>query len=95
MMMTNTMVCSLLVAQFRRFQILALGRLWGVAPCAPWGDGVEKAAWRGHLVLPVNRPEQVEARQCERRVVIIGEALKRALLIRLEILTCNVALCEG
>ena len=95
MMMTNTMVCSLLAAQFRRFQLLALARLWGVAPRAPWGDGVEKAARRGHLVLPVDRPEQVEARQFERWVVIIGEVLDGALSVSLKVLTCDLTLCEG
>lgn len=72
MAMTNAMISTLLVAQLRRFQFLALARLWGAASCAPWGNGVEKTAWRSHLTLPVDRPEEVEARQCDKGVVIIG-----------------------
>lgn len=53
MAMTDTMVCNLLVAQFWRFQFLALARLRGVASRAPWGDGVKKTTWRGHLARPV------------------------------------------
>lgn len=65
MTITNAMINTLLVAQLRRFQFLALARLWGVASCTPWGNRVEEPAWRSHLTLPVDRPEEVEARQCE------------------------------
>lgn len=71
-MMANAMIRALLVAQLRRFQLLTLARLWGVASRAPWGDGVEKSAWRSHLTLPVDRPEEIEARQCEKGVIIIS-----------------------
>lgn len=72
MAMTNAMISTLLVTQLRRFQLLALARLWSIASCAPWGDRVEKPAWRSHLTLPVDRPEEIEARQCENWVVTIG-----------------------
>ena len=72
MAMTNTMISALLIAQLRRFQFLALAWLWGVASCAPWGNRFEKTAWRSHLTLPVDRPEEVEARQCDKWVVIMG-----------------------
>ncbi len=69
--MSNAMIRALLIAQLWSLQILALARLGGVASCAPWGNGLEKTAWRGHS-LPVDRPEEVEARQCENWVVNIG-----------------------
>ena len=72
MTMTNAMISALLVAQLRWFQLLALPRLWSVASCTPWGNGVEKPAWRSHRTFPVDRPEEVEARQCEKVAVSIG-----------------------
>ena len=78
MPMTDAMINALLIAQLGRFRLFALARLWCVASCTPWGDGVEKPTWRGHLALPVNRPEEVEARQCERLVITIGEVLDRS-----------------
>ena len=77
MAMTDAMVRTLLIAQLRRFRLLALARLRGVASCRPGGNSVEKAAWRGHLILPVERPEEIEARQCVKWVLIIGEVLGR------------------
>ena len=44
MTVTNTMISALLIAQLRRFHLLALAGLWGVASCAPWGNGVKKPA---------------------------------------------------
>ena len=78
MTIANTMMSTLLVAQLRRFHLLALARLWGVASCAPWGNGVKKTTWRSHLTLPVSRPEEVEARQCEEWVVTIGRDSSKA-----------------
>lgn len=77
MTVANAMISALLVAQLRRFQLLALARLWGVTSCAPWGDGVKKTAWRSHLTLPVDRPEEIEARQCEEWIVIIGRDIRK------------------
>lgn len=76
MTVANAMIRALLVAQLRRFRLLSLGRLWGVASCTPRRYGVEKTAWRSHLTLPVDRPEEVEARQCEKGVVSIGTSPK-------------------
>ena len=73
--MPDSMICTLLVSQSGGFQLLALARLWGVASCAPWGDGVEKPARRGHLTLPVDRPEEIEARQCVEVVAFIDGIL--------------------
>ena len=78
MTVANAMISTLLIAQLRSFQLLALARLWGVASCAPWGNGVKKTAWRSHLTLPVDRPEEVEARQCEEWVVSIGRDSRKA-----------------
>lgn len=71
MAMTNAMITALLVAQLRRFRLLALARLWGVASCAPRGNRVKEPAWRSHIILPVDGPEEVEARHCEKWVVNI------------------------
>ena len=54
MKMSNTMIYTLLIAQFGRFQFLALSRLGGVASRAPRRDRVEKAGWRSHVTLPVD-----------------------------------------
>lgn len=80
MTMANAMIRALLVAQLRRLQLLGLARLWGVASCTPRRYGVEKTAWRSHLTLPVDRPEEVEARQCEKGVVNIGMGPKQGQL---------------
>ena len=83
MTMSDAMISALLVAQFRRFRLLALARLGGVASRAPWGNRVKKSAWRSHRTLPVDGPEEIEARQCGIWVVIIDIAATRQVQLRI------------
>ena len=83
MTMSDAMISALLVTQLRRFRLLALARLRGVASRAPWGNRVKKSAWRSHRTLPVDGPEEIEARQCGIWVVIIDIAATRQVQLRI------------
>jgi hypothetical protein len=71
--MTYTVISSFLIAQLGGIHVLLLAicGLWCGAARCPWGDGVKEArSWYCccHSLchsLPVIRPEDVEACQCE------------------------------
>lgn len=71
MAMADTMICAFLLAQLSSICLLlfAIDRLRCRAPGGPWGKRFQEAcrsgACCGHSTLPVVRPEEVEACQCE------------------------------
>lgn len=70
--MIDAVIHALLVVQLGSICFFVsfsrLPYLWGGASRGPGGDGIEKSNRRCHLALPVDRPEEVEARQFEGRI---------------------------
>jgi len=69
--MANTMICALLIAELSSVCsfLFDIAWLWRRAPRSPWGERFKETCCSStcccHLILPVVRPEEVEACQCE------------------------------
>lgn len=69
--MTDAMIPAFLIAYLScvLLFVFAIDRLWCRAPRGPWREGFKETCCSGacccHTTLPVVRPEEVEACQCE------------------------------